>query len=65
MSKDDPRPRVVFDCMIFLQATASESGPAAALLRKPNNKFSTRAIAECLQEKRKRGKANAFDQSAY
>jgi putative PIN family toxin of toxin-antitoxin system len=33
MSKDDPRPRVVFDCMIFLQATASESGPAAALLR--------------------------------
>ena len=33
MSKDDPRPRVVFDCMIFLQATANESGPAAALLR--------------------------------
>jgi putative PIN family toxin of toxin-antitoxin system len=33
MSEDDPRPRVVFDCMIFLQATASESGPAAALLR--------------------------------
>ena len=33
MSKDDPRPRVVFDCMIFLQASASESGPAAALLR--------------------------------
>ena len=33
MSKDDPRPRVVFDCMIFLQATASESGPAAVLLR--------------------------------
>jgi uncharacterized protein len=33
MSKDDPRPRVVFDCMIFLQATASESGPAATLLR--------------------------------
>lgn len=27
------RPRVVFDCMIYLQATASESGPAAALLR--------------------------------
>jgi putative PIN family toxin of toxin-antitoxin system len=33
MSEDDPRPRVVFDCMIFLQATASESGPAATLLR--------------------------------
>lgn len=33
MSKDNPRPRVVFDCMIFLQATASESGPAAAILR--------------------------------
>lgn len=33
MSKDDPRPRVVFDCMILLQATASESGPAAELLR--------------------------------
>jgi predicted nucleic acid-binding protein len=33
MRKGDPRPRVVFDCMIFLQATASESGPAAALLR--------------------------------
>jgi len=33
MTKDDPRPRVVFDCMIFLQATANESGPAAALLR--------------------------------
>jgi len=33
MSKDDPRQRVVFDCMIFLQATVSESGPAAALLR--------------------------------
>lgn len=33
MSKDDTRPRVVFDCMIFLQATASESGPAAELFR--------------------------------
>lgn len=33
MSDGDPRPRVVFDCMIYLQATASESGPAAALLR--------------------------------
>lgn len=33
MSKDDTRLRVVFDCMIFLQATASESGPAAELFR--------------------------------
>jgi len=33
MSTDDPRLRVVCDCMIFLQATASESGPATAILR--------------------------------
>lgn len=33
MSRDNPRPRVVFDCMVYLQATVSESGPAAALLR--------------------------------
>ena len=33
MSEDNPRPRVVFDCMVYLQATVSESGPAAALLR--------------------------------
>ena len=33
MSEDNPRSRVVFDCMIYLQATVSESGPAAALLR--------------------------------
>ncbi len=33
MNEDNPRPRVVFDCMVYLQATASESGPAAALLR--------------------------------
>lgn len=33
MGKDDPRPRVVFDCMVYLQALVSESGPAAALLR--------------------------------
>lgn len=50
MSKDDARPRVVFDCMIFLQATVSESGPAAALLRLVDT-LSTRAPAECLQEK--------------
>lgn len=33
MSKDNPHPRVVFDCMIYLQAIVSESGPASALLR--------------------------------
>ena len=31
------RPRVVFDCMVYLQATVSESGPAAALLRLLDN----------------------------
>ena len=31
------RPRVVFDCMVYLQATLSESGPAAALLRLLDN----------------------------
>jgi putative PIN family toxin of toxin-antitoxin system len=33
MTNGDLRPRVVFDCMIYLQATANESSPAAALLR--------------------------------
>jgi predicted nucleic acid-binding protein len=33
MKGDNPRPRVVFDCMIYLQATINDSGPAAALLR--------------------------------
>lgn len=33
MNEDNPRPRVVFDCMVYLQATVSESGPAAVLLR--------------------------------
>jgi uncharacterized protein len=33
MSAATPRPRVVFDCMIYLQATISEHGTAAALLR--------------------------------
>lgn len=33
MNEDNPRPRVVFDCMIYLQAVVSESGPAATLLR--------------------------------
>lgn len=33
MTDSDPRPRVVFDCMVYLQATANDFGPAAALLR--------------------------------
>jgi putative PIN family toxin of toxin-antitoxin system len=33
MTTGDLRPRVVFDCMIYLQATANESSPAGALLR--------------------------------
>lgn len=53
MSTDDPRPRVVFDCMIFLQATASESGPAAALLRLVDgNTISLFVSREILEEVR-------------
>jgi uncharacterized protein len=37
MSEEHPRPRVVFDCMMYLQATVNESGPAAALLRLVDN----------------------------
>jgi predicted nucleic acid-binding protein len=37
MSEEKPRPRVVFDCMVYLQATVNESGPAAALLRLVDN----------------------------
>lgn len=33
MSEEAPPPRVVFDCMVYLQATVNASGPAAALLR--------------------------------
>src|SRR5262249_29298457 len=33
MSDSTPRPRVVFDCMIYLQATINEFGPAAALFQ--------------------------------
>lgn len=33
MNKGDLPLRVVFDCMIYLQATMSDSGPAATLLR--------------------------------
>src|SRR5436309_2714562 len=31
------RPRVVFDCMVYFQATVSESGPAATLSRLLDN----------------------------
>lgn len=31
MSEEAQRPRVVFDCMVYLQATLSSSGPAVAL----------------------------------
>ena len=37
MTNGDLRPRVVFDCMIYLQATASETSLAAALLRMMDN----------------------------
>ena len=37
MSEEHPRPRVVFDCMVYLQATVNESGPAAALWRLVDN----------------------------
>ncbi len=33
MSEEAPPPRVVFDCMVYLQATVNASGPAAALRR--------------------------------
>jgi putative PIN family toxin of toxin-antitoxin system len=33
MKKKDARPRVVFDCMLYLQATANDEGPAAVALR--------------------------------
>jgi len=37
MREEPQRPRVVFDCMIYLQATISKTGPAAALLRLIDN----------------------------
>lgn len=53
MSGDNPRSRVVFDCMIYLQATVSESGPAAALLRLVDrNALSLFASNEILDEVR-------------
>ena len=53
MSKANPRTRVVFDCMIFLQATSNDSGPAAELLRLVDrNALSLFASREILDEVR-------------
>lgn len=54
MNKDNPpHPRVVFDCMIYLQATVSESGPASALLKLvDNNMVSLFVSGEILDEVR-------------
>lgn len=53
MSEDNPRPRVVFDCMVYLQATFSESGPAASLLRLvDNDALSLFVSADILKEVR-------------
>jgi uncharacterized protein len=53
MSEDSPRPRVVFDCMIYLQATISEYGAAAELLRLvDNNALSLFVSNEILAEVR-------------
>ena len=49
--KDNPRLRVVFDCMVYLQVTVSESGPAAALLRLvDSDAFSLFVSEEILEE---------------
>ena len=54
MSEENPRPRVVFDCMVYLQATVNESGPAAALLRLVDNDeialFVSREVLEEVRE---------------
>lgn len=53
MSQNNPRPRVIFDCMIYLQAIISESGPAAALLRSVERQaFSLFVSRELLDEVR-------------
>ena len=53
MSGDNPRPRVVFDCMVYLQATVSEFGPAASLLRLvDSDALSLFVSAEILEEVR-------------
>ena len=50
MSEDNPRPRVVFDCRIYLQATVSESGPAAALMRLVDNDAITLFVSHDILE---------------
>lgn len=54
MSEENPPPRVVFDCMVYLQATVNESGPAAALLRLVDNAeialFVSRDVLEEVRE---------------
>ena len=44
------RPRVVFDCMVYLQAIVSESGPAAALLRSLDNDALSLFVSESVLE---------------
>jgi putative PIN family toxin of toxin-antitoxin system len=47
------RPHVVFDCMVYLQATISKSGPAAILLRLVENGVITLYVSdEILKEVR-------------
>ncbi len=49
----ETRPRVVFDCMVYLQAGISESGPAAVLLRSVEaQKLSLFVSDEILEEVR-------------
>ena len=54
MSEENPHPRVVFDCMVYLQATVNESGPAAVLLRLVDNDeialFVSREVLEEVRE---------------
>ncbi len=50
MRENTPRPRVVFDCMVYLQATVSESGPAAALLRLIDNDTLALFVSEDILE---------------
>jgi putative PIN family toxin of toxin-antitoxin system len=52
MSEEHPRPRVVFDCMVYLQATVNESGPAAALVRLVNDEIALFVSHEILEEVR-------------
>ncbi len=50
MSEELQRPRVVFDCMIYLQATFSNTGPAAALLRLVDNEEITLFVSHDILE---------------